>query len=681
MSALVFRWSLGDDKADGSVGIGFTGLAAALERMNNINKLHTQAIQDAAAADHPSAPETDEIAEEAPRETTRTVPELLDLPPRLSPIQMSAETSLLSVPSTPRLYKEEHHKPREQVSREDFRHYSSLHSAGYSSAPSVHAARDERLDRHDRFSPQVDHFGIVQDNHSSIHDHSVHHSHHERRSQHTASIRSGRGRAPSQSDHVAQEMRPSSRTMHYGTDAGSDDGFKFSPRAQSVVSPHTSTSDTAIDDLVQDVDAGKMNIGPITRLKVDPMTVPRWTPRHSSGGSSMQLKSALISAVEKKQHKVIEELLDRGVTADSGSNDMNLLREAVLNDDPESVRLLLLFGAEPNAFDKDSWTALYTAAELGSMEAAKLLIKYGADPNLSAGPEAESPLAFAVVENRVDFVQLFLTYGGDPNHVMANGNTVLVLAMNRKTHPTVVELLLGYGSNPNGKSGEGKTPLFQAIYSSRVDLMTMLLDAGADPNLPGPKHMLWEAIYQPSCLKVLLARGADPKRCPGIMELATSINNIEAVRILLQAGVDPNAKTDGTYTPLCSAIRDNRHDIVALLLANGADPNLPDSEYPAFKCVTHHRAHFLPQLVAAGARLDQPKGIVEKAIAYNDKEALTFLLDNGANPNERGENANTPLTSAILGDKVELVELLLEKGADPAVRGDEVCDPPNTSRL
>lgn len=54
------------------------------------------------------------------------------------------------------------------------------------------------------------------------------------------------------------------------------------------------------------------------------------------------------------------------------------------------------------------------------------------------------------------------------------------------------------------------------------------------------------------------------------MELATSINNIESVRVLLKAGVDPNAKKDGIYTPLCSSIRDNRADIFELLLANGA---------------------------------------------------------------------------------------------------------------
>jgi hypothetical protein len=49
-------------------------------------------------------------------------------------------------------------------------------------------------------------------------------------------------------------------------------------------------------------------------------------------------------------------------------------------------------------------------------------------------------------------------------------------------------------------------------------------------------------------LQVLLSHGADHKKCPGIMELAASINNIESVRILLKAGVNPDTKKDGTYT-------------------------------------------------------------------------------------------------------------------------------------
>ncbi|OJJ42799.1 hypothetical protein ASPZODRAFT_20076 [Penicilliopsis zonata CBS 506.65] len=104
---------------------------------------------------------------------------------------------------------------------------------------------------------------------------------------------------------------------------------------------------------------------------------------------------------------------------------------------------------------------------------------------------------------------------------------------------------------------------------------------------PGPKHPLWPAVRRPECLRLLLERGADTHKAPGIMEQATSTNNRDAVRLLLQAGVDPDSKKDGTYTPLCSAIRDNRPELFTMLLAHGADPNLRALELPAWKCITH----------------------------------------------------------------------------------------------
>ncbi|KAF8851011.1 ankyrin [Acephala macrosclerotiorum] len=151
----------------------------------------------------------------------------------------------------------------------------------------------------------------------------------------------------------------------------------------------------------------------------------------------------------------------------------------------------------------------------------------------------------------------------------------------------------------------------------------------------GTHDMLWPSTYQPQCLQILLSHGAEHKKCPGIMELAVSINNIESVRILLKAGVSPDIKKDGTYTPLCTAIRDDRPDLVKLLLSNGAGPNTMASEYPAFKCVTHNRVHFLPLLVSAGANLHNPKGILETAVSSNNIEALNWLLDQGVNPNDK----------------------------------------------
>jgi ankyrin repeat protein len=232
-------------------------------------------------------------------------------------------------------------------------------------------------------------------------------------------------------------------------------------------------------------------------------------------------------------------------------------------------------------------------------------------------------------------------------------------------------MLVNAGGDANAKNGEGTTSLFNAIQANRVDIMTVLLDHGANPNLPGPKHPLWPSTYKPKALELLLSRGADSKKTPGVMELAASLKKLESIKILMRAGVSPNVRKDGIYTPLCSAIRDNSADIVTFLLENGADPNLNAAEYPAFKCITHKRLHYLPQLVAAGADLHKPKGIIEMAVAHNDKDALLYLLDQGVNPNDRTPEGNTALTTAIRDGRTELLDLLLANGADAAVRGQD----------
>lgn len=201
--------------------------------------------------------------------------------------------------------------------------------------------------------------------------------------------------------------------------------------------------------------------------------------------------------------------------------------------------------------------------------------RYGADPNLPSGHDQETPLTAAVVEDRFNLARALLAYGGDATHIVAGGDSLLMMAIRQRRSRRIVELLLDYGADANAKDLHGHTPMFEAIQSHRIEIVASLLNHRANPNLPGPKHMLWPAAGLPRILELLLARGADPKKAPGVMELATSENNVESVRVLLKAGVDANAKKDGIYTPLCSSIRDDRADIFDLLLANGAGEFLP----------------------------------------------------------------------------------------------------------
>ncbi|KUI69387.1 Ankyrin repeat and KH domain-containing protein 1 [Cytospora mali] len=613
MSALVFRWSLGGDEVDATIGIGYTGLAAALDRLNGVNRTASRnTLQTAAAAAAAAPPSRPAVTPQRPSSDMSPRPHRFDqgpeLPPALPPLAIL---------------------DRHSTQSQDFMGNRLNSTATTDDHHDLNGLSDRAPSRSLRAG--------------------------------SGSLRSSKGPAHS----LVREITRSNASSP--TRTGS--------RGKSMVnldsaSTHTAETEMLLEDLLSEADLNDKLSHQVTRVKADPATVPRWTPRYNTGGNDPQLKVALAQAVQKKNHAIIEQLLDRGVAPDS-IEEVSLLLEAVINRDAEAIRLLLLFGAEPNTYDTHDVTPLFQATHMGFLEGAKMLVKYGADPNLAAGPENDTPLALAAVEGNLDLVHLFLTYGGDPGRIMANNNTVLVRAINRKTPRQVIELLLNYGSDPNGKNGEGTSPMSHAVIVQRLDIAQLLLDRGADPNLPGPKHPLWPSCYKPLFLKLLLSRGADFTMAPGIMEFATSINNVESVRTLLSAGVDPNSKKDGVYTPLCSAIRDDRAEIVSLLLANGADPNLPASEYPCFKCVTHHRTQFLPQIIEAGGDPNEPKGIIEKAVAHDNMGALIYLVDHGVDVNTKSPEGYTPLTTAIREDRADMVDLLLGRGADPGIRGQD----------
>ncbi|OQN97146.1 hypothetical protein B0A48_17243 [Cryoendolithus antarcticus] len=404
------------------------------------------------------------------------------------------------------------------------------------------------------------------------------------------------------------------------------------------------------------------------RIPVDLTTVSRWKPKHTQGANNSAASNALYVALQEKNHKMIEHLLDSGVPANHPSGN-SLIRIAINNHDLDSVRLLLVFGADVNASDPDDITPLYAATERAFYEAAQLLLTYGADPNVAAGPTQESPFALTLHHGRAHFALLYLKYGADPDDELESGDTPFIKAINRTAPCHLVDLMLLYEASVNKKNSRGETPLFVAINADRPDIVGALLEHGALPNLPGPKHMLWPSVHHPMILELLLDKGADLRKAPGVLELATSINSIEAVKILLKHGVDVNAKKDGIFTPLCTAIRDDREKLIDLLLASGADPNLPASEYPAFKCVTHHRAHLLPKLLAAGADADEPAGIVETAVAHNNQDALILLLNVGLDPDARDAAGHTALTTAITKSDLGYIEILLARKANAGVRG------------
>jgi ankyrin repeat protein len=122
----------------------------------------------------------------------------------------------------------------------------------------------------------------------------------------------------------------------------------------------------------------------------------------------------------------------------------------------------------------------------------------------------------------------------------------LALVAVRNAAATVRQLIAD-GHAADERDPDGLTALMWAARVGAVDAMRALLDAGADPNARDHRNGWTPLIH------------------------AIHKQHVDAVRVLLEYGADPNERTD-LFTPLMMAAADRDATIVKLLLAHGADP-------------------------------------------------------------------------------------------------------------
>ena len=161
-----------------------------------------------------------------------------------------------------------------------------------------------------------------------------------------------------------------------------------------------------------------------------------------------------------------------------------------------------------------------------------------------------------------------LQAGGKPNVQDGDGDTPLHLASKGSyasgfsDHPAAVRVLLQHGADLHRTNNSGETPLHVAVFTgvgaAHVGVIKALLDAGARPSAVDGNGL------------TVLQRFS-----------RHSENNGAIVRLLLQAGADPDRKDPRGDAPLHAAIKSGgsygKAEVVEALLDGGANPCVRDA--------------------------------------------------------------------------------------------------------
>jgi ankyrin repeat protein len=252
------------------------------------------------------------------------------------------------------------------------------------------------------------------------------------------------------------------------------------------------------------------------------------------------------------------------------------LRKAVETSNVERVRELLESGANANTTYENGYTPIYFAEDPRIVD---LLLAHGAKLNMRSAGSYQSPIESAA-DNWYFNVKRRDEWKAIVNRLRdAGAEYTIDTATYMNDIPFVQEALEKDDSWVNKSRGAQSVPLRVAARTGRLEICKLLLDHKADPDSfeEGNGYpIIYDAVQHPAIVQLLVERNANLKRRitwmggrSGVwligdegsaLHYAVSAGKLESVKILADAGLDPNAADNKGQTPLHIAIRFERWD-------------------------------------------------------------------------------------------------------------------------
>jgi hypothetical protein len=203
-----------------------------------------------------------------------------------------------------------------------------------------------------------------------------------------------------------------------------------------------------------------------------------------------------------------------------------------------------------------------------------------------------------------------------------------------------------------GGNKELNDKLKTTVTTGTLEEVEALLNAGADPNLMGDNGPI---VFRPYIYGLKL-----------VEQGGTRIVSQEIVKALLNAGADPKATDRNGITLLTYAAMYDHTDIVNTLIDKGVDQH--DMDEALDSAVRRMSRNVLRLLLDAGANPNainrEGQTAFVSSIRHNDLEIIEALLNAGADINARDQDDKTALIIATEWGYLDIVEALLNAGAD-----------------
>ncbi|EAZ91674.1 ankyrin repeat domain-containing protein [Crocosphaera chwakensis] len=410
-------------------------------------------------------------------------------------------------------------------------------------------------------------------------------------------------------------------------------------------------------------------------------------------------------AAAKGNTEIVKLLLNAGTNPNKGIYGSPLHR-AIIGEHSNIVEIIIEAGADVNLTDMYGMTPLIHTAVNGNLNLTKILVDAGANVNALENTGSTALLKVAYCGQEEIFNYLFPLTSDiqqkqkaqkilplslqeyPPRKTKRNTNFPLIEAISNFDLPKIKKLM-SQGTDVNQFDWDDElTPLMLAIEIERLDIIKILLDARV--NLYDSTYFednpLTFAVAQNNLeiIELLLEAGADPDRggeSPPLCE-AIRMGYIDIAKTLINWNASVEACTPSAITPLMIGAVTGNMEIVEILVEEGADVNATDENGNVALNKAAYFGHqevfdYLFPLTSdpeakeyAQKELDRAirrkKNLAARvifAVSKGNIQKLQKAIDDGADVNAKDNNGKTALSLAKELGNTKIMKLLIEAGA------------------